>query len=76
MIKTFHVLSMSGELEQLAQRISEALTTIVTGLIISIPVLGVYYYFTSKLQQIALHIEKQEKELINYVKEVGASDEV
>lgn len=76
MIKTFHVLSMSGKPEQLAQGISEALTTTATGLIISIPALGAYYYFTSKLQQIVLHTEKREKELINYIKEVGANDEV
>jgi biopolymer transport protein ExbB len=76
MIKTFHVLSMNGEPQQLAGGISEALTTTATGLIISIPALGAYYYFTNKLQKIVVHTEKREKELINFVKEVGAKHEV
>ncbi|SJZ36142.1 MotA/TolQ/ExbB proton channel family protein [Selenihalanaerobacter shriftii] len=76
MIKTFQVLSMNGEPQQLAGGISEALTTTATGLVISIPALGAYYYFTNKLQNIVIHAEKREKELINHIKEVGTTNEV
>lgn len=69
MIKTFHVLSLNGEPQQLAGGISEALLTTAIGLIISIPSLGAYYYFNNKIQQIVNHTEKREIELINWIKE-------
>lgn len=69
MIKTFHVLSLNGEPQQLAGGISEALLTTAVGLIISIPALGAYYYFNNKIQQIVNHTEKREIELINWLKE-------
>ena len=51
MIETFHVLSMSGKAQQLAGGISEALITTAAGLIISIPTLGAYHYFMSKINK-------------------------
>jgi biopolymer transport protein ExbB len=71
MIKTFHFLSLNVESQQLAQGISEALTTTAFGLIISIPSLAVYYYLMNKLEQVITHSEKREIELINYAQKIG-----
>jgi len=71
MIKTFHFLSMNVESQQLAQGISEALTTTAFGLGISIPSLAAYYYFMNKLEYIITHSEKREIELINYAQKLG-----
>jgi len=71
MIKTFHYLSLNVEAQQLAEGISEALITTAFGLIISIPSLGAYYYFTSKFEQMVTHTEKREIELTNYVRKLG-----
>ncbi len=67
MIKTFQVLSLNGEPQQLAGGISEALITTAVGLIISIPSLGAYYYFINKINQMIKHTEKREMELINFM---------
>jgi len=66
MIKTFHVLSMNGQAQQLAGGISEALITTAVGLIISIPTLGAYHYFTAKIQSMVNHTEKRIMEIINF----------
>ena len=66
MIRTFHVLSMNGEAQQLAGGISEALITTAVGLIISIPTLGAYHYFTAKIQSMVNHTEKRIMEIINF----------
>ncbi len=66
MIRTFHVLSMNGEAQQLAGGISEALITTAVGLIISIPTLGAYHYFTTKIQSMVNHTEKRIMEIINF----------
>jgi biopolymer transport protein ExbB len=71
MIKTFHFLSLNVESQQLAQGISEALTTTAFGLIISIPSLAVYYYLMNKLEHVITHSEKREIELINYAQKIG-----
>jgi len=71
MIKIFHFLSINVESQQLAQGISEALTTTAFGLIISIPTLAAYYYFRNKLEHIINHSEKREIELINYAQKLG-----
>jgi len=67
MIKTFHVLSLSGEPQRLAGGISEALLTTAVGLVISIPSLGAYYYFINKIEKMVNHTEKREMELINFL---------
>jgi len=69
MIKIFHVLSLNGEPTQLAGGISEALLTTAAGLIISIPALAAYYFFISRLDNIATHLEKRKIELLNFLKE-------
>ncbi len=66
MIKTFHVLSLNGQTQQLAGGISEALITTAAGLIISIPTLGAYHYFTSRIETMVNHTEKRIMEIINY----------
>lgn len=76
MIKTFHVLSLNGEPQQLAGGISEALITTAIGLIISIPSLGAYYYFVNKIQQMLTHTEKREIELINFLNDRKFEDRV
>ncbi|WP_018247681.1 MotA/TolQ/ExbB proton channel family protein [Orenia marismortui] len=76
MIKTFQILSMNGEAQQLAGGISEALFTTATGLIISLPTLAAYYFFITKLEGIVNHSERREIELINYIKEIGGDDEI
>jgi len=68
MIKTFYYLSLNVEAQQLAGGISEALITTAFGLIISIPSLGAYYYFTSKFEKMVTHIEKREVELTNLMR--------
>jgi len=68
MIKTFYYLSLNVEAQQLAEGISEALITTAFGLIISIPSLGAYYYFTSKFEKMVMHIEKREVELTNFMR--------
>ncbi|WP_282706854.1 MotA/TolQ/ExbB proton channel family protein [Natroniella acetigena] len=67
---------MSGEPQQLAGGISEALLTTATGLVISIPALGAYQYFISKLERIVRNSQKRQTELVNYIKEVGINDGV
>ncbi|MBM7557139.1 MotA/TolQ/ExbB proton channel family protein [Halanaerobacter jeridensis] len=75
-IKTFHVLSLNGQPQQLAGGISEALLTTAMGLTISIPTLGAYYYFMNRLHKMVSHAEKREVELINHLDEAGDNDGV
>jgi len=74
MIKTFHYLSLNVEAQQLAEGISEALITTAFGLMISIPSLGAYYYFTSKFEKMLTHTDKREIELTNFVRKSGVAD--
>ena len=74
MIKTFRVLSLNVESQQLAQGISEALMTTAFGLTISIPTLAAYYYFFNKLEYIIKHSEKREMELLHWVDKTGENN--
>jgi biopolymer transport protein ExbB len=52
MIKTFQVLGISGNPEQMALGISEALLTTAAGLVISLPAAAFYHYFYSKIDKL------------------------
>lgn len=52
MIKTFQVLGLGGNPEQMALGISEALFTTAAGLIISLPAAAFYHYFYAKIEKL------------------------
>lgn len=52
MIKTFQVLGIGGNPEQLALGISEALVTTAAGLIIALPASAFYHYFYAKIEKL------------------------
>lgn len=52
MIKTFQVLGIGGNPEQMALGISEALLTTAAGLVISLPAAAFYHYFYSKIDKL------------------------
>jgi len=66
MIKVFDVISVQGlgQTQSLSGGISEALLTTVVGLSIAIPALIFYNYFTHKVDDLILEIEKHSGELI------------
>jgi biopolymer transport protein ExbB len=70
MIRVFTVISEKGVAHpsQLAGGISEALITTATGLVIAIPTLIFYNYFTSKSDRLILEIEKQSFRVIEALK--------
>lgn len=70
MIRTFAVISEKGiaHPSQLAGGISEALITTATGLVIAIPALIFFNYFTSKADRIVLEIEKHSFRLVDALK--------
>jgi len=70
MIRTFTVISEKGVAHpsQLAHGISEALITTAAGLVIAIPTLIFYNYFTSKADRVILEIEKHTFRLVEIMK--------
>ncbi len=70
MIRTFGVISEKGiaHPSQLAGGISEALVTTATGLVIAIPTLIFYNYYTAKADRLILEIEKQSYRLVDALK--------
>jgi biopolymer transport protein ExbB len=74
MIKVFAVISAqgTGQASLLAGGISEALITTATGLVIGIPVLVMYNFFTNKAENYILDIEKYSTKLINKIKRINS----
>ena len=70
MIRTFTVISEKGVAHpsQLAGGISEALVTTATGLVIAIPALIFFNYYTAKADRLILEIEKQSYRLVDALK--------
>ncbi len=70
MIRTFAVISEKGiaHPSQLANGISEALITTASGLVIAIPALIFYNYFTAKADRLVLEIEKHCFRLVDVMK--------
>jgi len=66
MIKVFRVISEQGlgQTQSLSGGISEALITTVVGLSIAIPALVAYNYFSHKVEDLVLDIEKYSSELL------------
>ncbi|MFH1943749.1 MAG: MotA/TolQ/ExbB proton channel family protein [bacterium] len=67
MIRVFRVISEQGlgQTQSLSGGISEALITTVVGLIIAIPALVAYNYFSHKVEDLVLEIEKYSSQLLN-----------
>jgi len=74
MIKVFAIISAqgTGQASLLAGGISEALITTATGLVIGIPVLVMYNFFTNKAENYILDIEKYSTKLINKIKQINS----
>ena len=70
MIRTFAVISQKGiaHPSQLAGGISEALITTATGLVIAIPTLIFYNYFTTRVDRLILEIEKHSYRVVETLK--------
>ena len=70
MIRTFAIISEKGiaHPSQLAGGISEALITTATGLVIAIPTLIFYNYFTNKADRLILEIEKHSYRVVEALK--------
>jgi biopolymer transport protein ExbB len=70
MIRTFTVISEKGiaHPSQLAGGISEALITTASGLVVAIPALIFYNYFTIKSDRLILEIEKYSFRLVDMLK--------
>jgi biopolymer transport protein ExbB len=70
MIRVFDVISRQGlgQTQSLSGGISEALITTVAGLSIAIPTLVAYNYFTHKVEDLVLEIEKYSAQILNKVK--------
>lgn len=68
MIDSFEVVAIAGSLGDaslLAGGISKALVTTATGLIISIPALGLYHLFRSRTNDLALEVEESVDDLLS-----------
>jgi biopolymer transport protein ExbB len=70
MIKVFTVISTqgAGQASLLAGGISEALITTATGLVIGIPILVAFNFFTNKAENYILDIEKYSTALLHRIK--------
>jgi len=69
-MKAFGVLGKFGAVSDpaaLASGVSEALITTVGGLVVAIPIILVYNYFSSKVNLILTHLETQVNSLVNLV---------
>lgn len=76
MIKVFNVISTqgAGQASLLAGGISEALITTATGLVIGIPMLVAYNYFTNRAENFVMDIEKQTTTLLQRIKQINAGN--
>ncbi len=72
MIKVFTVISTqgAGQAKALAGGISEALITTATGLVIGIPILVAFNYFTNRAENFILDIEKYSTRLVQKIKRI------
>ena len=72
MIKVFNVISAqgAGQANLLAGGISEALITTATGLVIGIPILVAYHYFSKRAESFILDIEKYVTFLLQKMREL------
>ena len=70
MIKVFNVISQQGlgQANVLSRGISEALITTVTGLVIGIPALIAYNFFTSRAEGLVMDIEKYTASLLHRIR--------
>ncbi len=70
MIKVFNVISTqgAGQANLLAGGISEALITTASGLVIGIPILVAYHYFTNRAENFILDIEKYSTALLHKIR--------
>ena len=65
--------AMSGGLAGIAGGISEALITTALGLLVAIPAVWFYNYFTTKVENLTVEMTYSSKELIDYlIKSVGS----
>ena len=70
MIRTFNAIAALGygHPEALASGISEALVATATGLVIAIPTLVLYNFFTSKVDSLVIEMEKNALRMLNILK--------
>ena len=70
MIRTFNAIAALGygHPEALAGGISEALVATATGLVIAIPTLVLYNFFTSKVDSLVIEMEKNALRMLNILK--------
>ena len=70
MIRTFNAIAALGygHPEALASGISEALVATATGLVIAIPTLVMYNFFTSKVDSLVIEMEKYALRMLNILK--------
>lgn len=75
MIKVFNVISVqgAGQASLLAGGISEALITTATGLVIGIPILVAFNYFTNRAENFVMDIEKNTATLLQRIKHINAN---
>ena len=76
MIKVFNVISTqgAGQASLLAGGISEALITTATGLVVGIPMLVAYNYYTNRAENFVMDIEKQTTTLLQGIKQINADE--
>jgi biopolymer transport protein ExbB len=70
MIRSFRVIAQSsamGRPEMLASGISEALITTAAGLVVAIPAIIAYLYFTSRIERLIGEVDQHSQALINAI---------
>jgi biopolymer transport protein ExbB len=69
MIRAFAAMSSAGALQGsvVAGGISEALITTAAGLLIAVPAVIVYNYFSTQLEHLTIRIEETANELVSYI---------
>lgn len=78
MIKVFNVISTqgAGQASLLAGGISEALITTATGLVIGIPVLVAFDYYTNQAEKYVLDIEKYSTFLLQKIRRINSHENI
>lgn len=76
MIKVFNVISTqgAGQASLLAGGISEALITTATGLVIGIPMLVAFNYYTNRAENFVMDIEKHTTTLLQGIKQINSAE--
>jgi len=76
MIKVFNVISTqgAGQASLLAGGISEALITTATGLVVGIPMLVAYNYYTNRAENFVMDIEKHTTTLLQGIKQINSGE--